>query len=107
MVHQLAILGLSFTTTTQPPRSEAEKYQSYPAPPPPNTGDSPTPRITSETGTNAKLTLQCVPVFVKKADTCNKESPHVEEKGSALESQKNKPQTTLNRIISEVTSVGV
>lgn len=28
-----------------PPMSEAEKYLSYPAPPPPNAGDSLTPRI--------------------------------------------------------------
>lgn len=59
----------------------------------------------SAMGTNAKFTLQCVPVFVKK--THNKESPHVEETGSPLESQKNKPQTKLNRIISKVTVVGV
>lgn len=58
-------------------------------------------------GTNGKLTLQCVPVFVKKAGTYNKESPHVEETGSALESQENKPQNKLNRIISEVTIAGV
>lgn len=65
------------------------------------------PESNSEMGTTAKFTLQCVPVFVKKVDTYNKESPHAEETGSALESQKNKPLTKLNRIISEVTIANV
>lgn len=107
MAHQLATLGLSSTTTIQPAQTWGRKIPVISCPTSPDAGDSPTPTITSETGTNAKLTLQCEPVFVKKADMYNKESPHVEEKGSALESQKNKPQTKLNRIISKVTTVAV
>lgn len=107
MAHQLATLGLSSTTTIQPAQTWGRKIPVISCPTSPDTGDSPTPRITSEIGTNAKFTLQCEPVFVKKADMYNKESPHVEEKGSALESQKNKPQTKLNRIISKVTTVAV
>lgn len=90
-VHQLATLAFSSTTIINPP-DVRQKNTCHTLPHLPQTqGQSNTPLRQEQ-----MLSLHCnVCLLLLKRQTQNKESPHVEETESALESQKNKPQTKL------------